>query len=116
MQDMKLQELYAWDEAAQERVQLTAFNEQALAGAYVALPEKLTFTNDGIDLDGWVLRPKDFDPQKVSPAILDIHGGPKTVSGEVFYHELQSWARQGWFVFFCNPRGGDGRGLSLIHI
>ena len=116
MQDMKLQELYAWDEAAQERVQLTAFNEQALAGAYVALPEKLTFTNDGIDLDGWVLRPKDFDPQKAYPAILDIHGGPKTVYGEVFYHEMQYWASQGWFVFFCNPRGGDGRGNQFADL
>ena len=116
MQDMKLQELYAWDEAAQERVQLTAFNEQALAGAYVALPEKLTFTNDGIDLDGWVLRPKDFDPQKAYPAILDIHGGPKTVYGEVFYHEMQYWASQGWFVFFTNPRGGDGRGNQFADL
>ena len=116
MQDMKLQELYAWDEAAQERVQLTVFNEQALAGAYVALPEKLTFTNDGIDLDGWVLRPKDFDPQKAYPAILDIHGGPKTVYGEVFYHEMQYWASQGWFVFFCNPRGGDGRGNQFADL
>ena len=116
MQDMKLQELYAWDEAAQERVQLTTFNEQALAGAYVALPEKLTFTNDGIDLDGWVLRPKDFDPQKAYPAILDIHGGPKTVYGEVFYHEMQYWASQGWFVFFCNPRGGDGRGNQFADL
>ena len=116
MQDMKLQELYAWDEAAQERVQLTAFNEQALAGAYVALPEKLTFTNDGIDLDGLVLRPKDFDPQKAYPAILDIHGGPKTVYGEVFYHEMQYWASQGWFVFFCNPRGGDGRGNQFADL
>ena len=116
MQDMKLQELYVWDEAAQERVQLTAFNEQALAGAYVALPEKLTFTNDGIDLDGWVLRPKDFDPQKAYPAILDIHGGPKTVYGEVFYHEMQYWASQGLFVFFCNPRGGDGRGNQFADL
>ena len=116
MQDMKLQELYAWDEAAQERVQLTAFNEQALAGAYVVLPEKLTFTNDGIDLDGWVLRPKDFDPQKAYPAILDIHGGPKTVYGEVFYHEMQYWANEGYFVFFCNPRGGDGKGNEFADI
>ena len=88
-----------------------------MAGAYVALPEKLTFTNDGIDLDGWVLRPKDFDPQKAYPAILDIHGGPNTVYGEVFYHEMQYWASQeSWFVFFCNPRGGDGRGNQFADL
>ena len=58
--------------------------QRAGLGRHLCGPaEKLTFTNDGIDLDGWVLRPKDFDPQKAYPAILDIHGGPKTVYGEV---------------------------------
>lgn len=28
----------------------------------------------------------------------------------VFYHEMQLWANQGYFVFFCNPRGSDGHG------
>ncbi len=51
----------------QERDQLTALNEKALAGRYVALPQTLPYENDGIDLDGWVLLPKDFDPAKVLP-------------------------------------------------
>ena len=42
--------------------------------------------------------------------ILDIHGGPKTVYGPVFYHEMQHWAGKGYFVIFCNPTGSDGRG------
>ena len=116
MQDMKLQELYAWDEAAQQRTQLTSLNQQVLEDVYVAMPQKLTFENDNTDLDGWVLLPKDFDPQKSYPGILDIHGGPKTVYGEVFYHEMQFWANQGYFVFFCNPRGGDGRGNQFADL
>ena len=28
-----------------------------------------------------------------SPAILDVHGGPKTVYGEVFFHEMQLWGK-----------------------
>ncbi len=48
---------------------------------------------------------------KKYPAILDIHGGPKTVySGEVFFHEMQYWSNIGYVVMFCNPRGSDGRG------
>ena len=116
MQDMKLQEVYVWDEAKQNRQQLTGLNEKVLSGAYVAMPEKLTYENGGIDLDGWVLRPRDFDPSKSYPGILDIHGGPKTVYGEVFYHEMQFWASQGYFVFFCNPRGGDGRGNEFADL
>ena len=116
MQDGKLQELYRWDCQAQERDQLTTLNEKVLAGRYVALPQALPYENDGVDLEGWVLLPKDFDPQKSYPAILDIHGGPKTVYGEVFYHEMQYWASQGWFVFFTNPRGGDGRGNQFADL
>ena len=53
---------------------------------------------------------------KEYPAILDIHGGPKTVYGDVFYHEMQVWANMGYFVFFCNPRGGDGRGNEFAEL
>ena len=69
--------------------------------SYVAQPEKISFTNDGVRIDGWVLKPIDFDPAKTYPAVLDIHGGPKAAYGEVFMHEMQYWASQG---------------LSLIHI
>ena len=116
MQDMKLQELYRWDAAVQERDQLTSLNEDVLEDVYVATPQKLTFENEATDLDGWVLLPKDFDPKKSYPGILDIHGGPKTVYGEVFYHEMQFWASEGYFVFFCNPRGGDGRGNEFADL
>ncbi|HIY26986.1 MAG TPA: S9 family peptidase [Candidatus Acutalibacter pullistercoris] len=114
MQQHKLQEIYAVEQGALR--QATALNREVLSGKYVAQPQKLTFVNEGTDLDGWVLLPKDFDPQKTYPGILDIHGGPKTVYGEVFYHEMQVWANLGYFVFFCNPRGGDGRGNEFADL
>jgi len=46
----------------------------------------------------------------------DIHGGPKTVYGDVFFHEMQVWAAAGYAVFFCNPRGSDGRGNEFADI
>ena len=51
------------------------------------------------ELDGWILKPADFDEKRSYPAILDIHGGPKTAYGEVFFHEMQFWAAQGYIVF-----------------
>ncbi len=57
-----------------------------------------------------MLYTRDFDENASYPCILDIHGGPKTVYGTVFYHEIQVWASQGYFVFFCNPYGCDGQG------
>lgn len=109
----KLQELYLLKNQGES---LTSFNDECLKDKYVAEYEKITFENDGVDLDGWVLKPFNYDPAKKYPAILDIHGGPKTVYGEVFYHEMQLWASEGYFVFFMNPRGGDGRGNEFADI
>ena len=104
---MKLQELYAFDG---ELKQLSDFNTEVLKGVYVAKPEKMTVKSCGWDIDGWVLKPYGYDETKKYPAVLDIHGGPKTAYGEVFYHEMQAWANMGYFVFFCNPYGSDGKG------
>ena len=114
MRGQKLQELYRLETPGE--VSLTHFNEKALENKYVAVPESVPFENDGVALEGWVLKPKDCNPQQSYPAILDIHGGPKTAYGEVFFHEMQLWANMGYFVFFCNPRGGDGRGNEFADI
>lgn len=112
---MRLQELYAIGRGQTVRA-LTSFNTAALEDCYVALPQRLSVRSHGRRIDGWVLLPKDYDPQKTYPAVLDIHGGPKTVYGEVFYHEMQVWAGRGAFVFFCNPTGSDGRGNVFMDI
>lgn len=113
MKDGKLQEVYLMTSDIE---QITHFNEEILKDKYVADYEELRFERDGYELHGWVLKPKDFDASKQYPAILDIHGGPKTVYGPVFYHEMQVWANKGAFVFFMNPRGSDGRGNEFSDI
>lgn len=106
--DMRPQELYLCDLATGEAKRLTNFNGPALEDKYVARPEPLTVESEGVAVHGWVLKPFDYDPDKKYPAVFDIHGGPKTVYGPVFYHEMQYWAGKGYFVFFCNPKGSDG--------
>lgn len=116
MRGMGLEEIYALDVRTGKEKRLTNINA-TLRNRYVGEPEKLSFTNsDGLSIDGWVIRPKDYDPGKTYPAILDIHGGPKTVYGEVFVHEMQHWASEGYFVLFCNPRGSDGRGNAFADL
>ncbi len=106
--DMRPQELYLCDLSTGEAKRLTDFNGPALADTYVAQPEPLSVESEGLTIQGWVLKPMDYDPDKRYPAVFDIHGGPKTVYGPVFYHEMQYWAGKGYFVFFCNPKGSDG--------
>ena len=64
----------------------------------------------GNDLQGWILKPPDFNPKVKYPSILEIHGGPLTQYGYFFMHEFYFLAAQGYVVHFCNPRGGRGYG------
>lgn len=114
LRGLRLQELYLLKD--EEEIQLTKFNENIIESKKLSIPEKFNIINDGIEIEGWVLKPTDYEEGKEYPAILDIHGGPKTVYGDVFYHEMQVWANMGYFVFFCNPHGGNGRGNEFADI
>ena len=110
-----LQEMYCCDEGAEEE-KLTAFNDGYLESHHISTPIPLSITSGNDTVDGWVMLPMYYDPRKSYPAILDVHGGPKTAYGEVFYHEMQLWASEGHFVFFCNPHGSDGKGNEFADI
>lgn len=65
---------------------------------------------DGNKIQGWILKPPGFNPDKSYPSILEIHGGPLTQYGYFFMHEFYYLAAQGYVVHFSNPRGGRGYG------
>lgn len=111
MRGQGLQEVYSADlESGREQCR-TSFNIDFFAERSAVEPEECAFINSAGDVvQGWVLRPAGYVPGRTYPAILDIHGGPKTAYGTVYYHEMQVWAHRGYFVFYCNPRGSDGRG------
>lgn len=116
MYDNKLQECYTCSLTGENFTQVSNFNTSVLEDVYVATPEKITILSCNSEIDGWIIKPYNYDSKKSYPAILDIHGGPKTVYGEVYYHEMQYWANKGYFVFFCNPTGSDGRGREFADI
>ncbi len=90
---------------------LTRFNEDWLAEKERGRIEELWFPGaDGNDLQGWILRPPDFDPAQKYPSILEIHGGPYAQYGQGFMHEFHYLAAQGYVVYFTNPRGSQGYG------
>ncbi|MBQ5805405.1 MAG: S9 family peptidase, partial [Erysipelotrichaceae bacterium] len=110
MLDMKLEEVYLIKDGKNSC--LTSVNRKVLSDKYVAKPEEIVLKKK-MPVFGWVLKPINYDPKKKYPAILDIHGGPRCAYGPIYMHEMQVWASEGYFVFFCNPRGSDGRGNAF---
>jgi len=90
---------------------LTSVNRELLDELDLGAIEEVWFKGaDDNDLHGWVITPPGFDPSREYPSILEIHGGPQTQYGWFFMHEFFALAAQGYVVYFCNPRGGQGYG------
>ncbi|TXJ88671.1 S9 family peptidase [Lactobacillus delbrueckii] len=109
------QQLYSYKDG--QLTKHSSYNEDALKGRYVASAVQVDYQDyAGNTQHGWVLYPKDFAKKQKYPAILDVHGGPKTVYGTPFFHEMQVWASQGYFVFFANIYGSDGQGNDYANM
>lgn len=78
--------------------------------------EEFTFDSNGEKLRGYILFPKDFDRDKKYPTILSVHGGPKTEFSDIFHHEHQMLASDGYIVIYTNPHGASGRGVKFSDI
>jgi len=99
-----------------EQRRLTRVNADYLEDRPVSQPEELAFGRDGVDLQGWVLTPPDFDPDDSYPLVVEVHGGPHamwTTSGTM-WHEFQTLAARGYVVFWSNPRGSAGYGADYM--
>src|SRR5436309_8691750 len=75
---------------SRELRQLTKFNDALFEELELAAPEYMPNIGvDGWPMDGWILKPRDFDASKKYPLIIEIHGGPNTQYGYGFMHEMQ---------------------------
>ncbi len=116
-QDMKLAEIYkVVDEDSVEQV--THFNDDLYEEFEPIVPVSVNIPSpvDGCEIEGFVLLPEGYSKDSKTPAILNIHGGPKTAYGAVYHHEMLTWAKMGYAVFFCNPHGSSGRGDDFSNI
>ncbi len=109
------QELYSLEPDGTER-RLTSFNKDSLPEESIMIPESFSVARGEAEINSWVLTPPGFDPDKSYPAVLEVHGGPKAAYGDVYFHELQLLANEGYVVIFSNPRGSDGRGDKFADI
>jgi len=79
--------------------------------------QNLEWTNEGLNIQGWIVPPKQVEPGKRYPMVVLIHGGPSSA-------EMLEWpatfgmsraivaalASRGYYVLMPNPRGSYGQG------
>ncbi|MDW3647073.1 MAG: S9 family peptidase [Bacteroidia bacterium] len=107
-------------DGVEEVTQITNLNEDLFGHKEVPGAESIWWKSsyDDRKIQGWVVRPPDFDPNKKYPLLLEIHGGPFTNYGERFSAEVQLYASAGYVVLYTNPRGSTSYGQefgNLIH-
>lgn len=110
--DMKdLAQVFLLDMRTGNDRKLTHVNSELLDEIDLGGVEEVWFEGaEGNKLQGWIITPPRFDSSKQYPSILEIHGGPRVQYGNFFMHEFYYLAAQGYVVYFCNPRGGQGYG------
>lgn len=78
--------------------------------------EEFFYESNGDKIRGYVLLPVDFDKNKKYPTLLSIHGGPKTELSNIFHHEHQVFANDGYIIIYTNPHGSSGNGVKFSDI
>ena len=97
--------------------QITRVNEELFKDIQQSTPEEIWYKSfDGRNIQGWILKPPDFDPSKKYPLILEIHGGPHAAYGNTYTHEFMWMAAKGYVVLFTNPRGSTTYGQEFGNI
>ncbi|MBV9572335.1 MAG: S9 family peptidase [Alphaproteobacteria bacterium] len=81
------------------------------------------WSNEGFKLQGWLVGPKNADPDKKYPMVVIVHGGPSSVytphyiaaggqhgTNFDFAYDL---IQKGYFIFYPNDRGSYGQGEAF---
>ena len=96
--------------------------KEAYSKLNISKPELFTFTtSEGVQLNGWMVKPHDFDPSKKYPVIMYQYSGPGNqqvmnawsngnAGGLIWEHRL---SQKGYVVACVDGRGTGGRGREF---
>jgi dipeptidyl aminopeptidase/acylaminoacyl peptidase len=91
-------------------------NTDLLSGLKLGEVEEIWYkSSDGWDIQGWLIKPAEFDPAQKYPLLLWIHGGPWAMYNVAFNWEWQNFAANGYAVLYTNPRGSTGYGQDFVN-
>jgi dipeptidyl aminopeptidase/acylaminoacyl peptidase len=115
--DTHVSDVYLFETATKKLIRLTRVNDALFSELRLSEPEEFWYTSfDGRRINGWILKPPDFDLAKKYPLILEIHGGPHAAYGRTFTHEFQWMTAKGYVVLYTNPRGSTTYGQDFANV
>jgi dipeptidyl aminopeptidase/acylaminoacyl peptidase len=95
---------------------LTHVNLDVLEAIRLGEVEEIWYeSSGGARVQGWIVKPPDFDPSQRYPLILHIHGGPHSMYTAGFNYSFQNFAANGYVVLYTNPRGSTGYGTEFAN-
>jgi dipeptidyl aminopeptidase/acylaminoacyl peptidase len=100
-----------------DEVQLTKLNEPVLSSISMQPVEPFWFTgSEKAKVQGFIVKPPNFDSSKKYPVKFLIHGGPQGAWGDdwSFRWNPNLFAADGYVVVMINPRGSTGYGQKFI--
>ncbi|MDE2803795.1 MAG: S9 family peptidase, partial [Gemmatimonadota bacterium] len=101
---------------ASELETLVDYNEDILSGVKLGEVEEIwTESNDGWPVQGWLMKPANFEPGQKYPLLLWIHGGPVAMYTVRWNWNWQNFAADGYAVLWMNPRGSTGYGQDFVN-
>ena len=108
---------FFWLKHNGEVTRLTTANEKLLNEVDFIKPEEIKFTSqDGWEIQGWIMRPYQFEKGKKYPFVLEIHGGPHAMYGQTFFMKCNCLRRKD-MLYSIQTRAvamGMDRNLSML--
>ncbi len=96
---------------------VTHLNDSILSHASMSPAEPFWFTGaENVKVEGFIVKPPNFDPNRKYPVKFLIHGGPQGAWGDDWSYRwnVELFAAKGYVVVMINPRGSTGYGQKFV--
>ena len=75
-------------------------------------------TSENVALNGWIMKPKNFDAKKKYPVLMHVYGGPASQEADNRWDAYNYWwhqhlTEQGYIVVTIDGRGTGARGVDF---
>ncbi len=109
-------DVYKMNIETREVTQLTHTNDALLAQLDMNPWESFWFKGaGGTKVEGFIVKPPNFDPHKKYPMVYLVHGGPQGQWMDEFHYRWNAelFASPGYVAVMVNPRGSTGYGQKF---